>query len=151
MILHYWNQLSKFPLGIGKWFFNFCVRFYVPYTGSIRPTVVELSKGYCRVQMHERRCLRNHLNSLHAAALMNLAEASSGIAFLTTLPPKMKSIVTEFRIEYKKKARGTITGECRCGDVSSQEEKKYFIEAHLKDQSGDTVAIGYATWFVRPA
>lgn len=149
MILHYWNRLSKYPMG--KWFFSFCIRYFVPYTGSVRPQVLEMSRGYCKIQMHDRKCLRNHLNSIHAAALMNIAEASSGIAFMTALPPKMKSIVTEFRIEYKKKARGTLTSECRCEVSPSQEEKKYIVESHVKDTNGDTVAIGYATWFVRPA
>lgn len=148
MILQAWNKLSNFPMG--KWFFNFCIRFYVPYTGSIYPKVLEISNGYCKVQMHERRCLRNHLKSIHAAALMNLAEAASGISLLSGLPPKMKAIVTEFRIEYIKKARGTLIAECKSEVVPSTEEKKYIVESFVKDSAGDVVAIGYATWFVRP-
>lgn len=149
MILHYWKKLSRFPLG--RWFFNLGIRYYVPYTGSIRPQVLTLEKGHCRVQIYERRALRNHLNSIHAAALMNLAEAASGIAFMTALPESMRAIVTEFRIEYMKKARGTLVAECKCEVTPSREEKKYTIESFIKNQEGDIVAIGYATWFVRPA
>lgn len=149
MILEKWNQFSK--TGVGKAVFNRLFHFYVPYTGSIHPEIQELRPGYARVQVKDRKKIRNHLNSIHAAALMNLAEAASGLAFVCGLPKDAKAIVIEFTVEYKKKARGTLTAECNCEVPRTSQEASYTVQAEVKDENGDVVAIGRAKWLVRPA
>jgi uncharacterized protein (TIGR00369 family) len=117
-----------------------------PYTGSIRPRVVTLEPGYCRVELADRRRVRNHLNSIHAVALVNLAEVTSGLALLVTLPGTTRGIVTGLSITYLKKARGQLTAECRCviaPVVGTQEQE---IEADIRDASGDVVARATARW-----
>jgi acyl-coenzyme A thioesterase PaaI-like protein len=71
MILDYWKKFSRYPGG--KLVFGWMLGFFIPYSGSITPEIQELEVGYAKVLMRDRRRLRNHLNSLHAAALMNLA------------------------------------------------------------------------------
>lgn len=148
MILEYWRAFSKWPLG--KSLFNLFFWRYVPYTGSIRPEVLELSPGKARVRIKDRRCIRNHLNSVHAAALMNVSEAASGLAFVCGLPKDARAIVTDFRVEYKKKARGSLIAECDCNPPTTSEKRECRIEAFVKDSAGDIVAIGHATWLVSP-
>lgn len=148
MILDYWHKFSRYPMG--KLFFSWILGFFIPYSGSITAEIQELDKGYAKVLMRDRRRLRNHLSSIHAAALMNFAELTSGLAFITGLGPNMQGIVTQFEIDYLKKARGDLRAESKSDFIDASGPRECQIEAIIRDSSDDIVARGRATWSIRP-
>lgn len=150
-ILEIWRTLKGWPGG--RRIFGFLVGLMVPYSGTIRPRVLELEPGCCRVEMRERRRVRNHLGSVHAVALVNLGELATGLATLTALPPGVRGIVTDLEAEYRKKARGRLTAECRSpvpdleridGSVAQG------VECEIRDGEDDPVAVVRATWRLSP-
>ena len=124
--------------------------FTVPYTGSVRPKVEELRPGFARVSMRDRRAVRNHLRSVHAIALMNLAEVTSGLAMIVGLPEGSRSIVIGLAIEYLKKARGPLSAECTAPSIDASIEREHAIESVVRDAAGDVVARATARWLVGP-
>jgi acyl-coenzyme A thioesterase PaaI-like protein len=147
-LLELWEKLA--PLPGGKWLFGFLLGKKVPYSGTISPQIRALSSGYALVAMRDRRRVRNHLNSIHAVALMNLAELTSGLAMVGGLPTHLRGILTELSIEYFKKSRGTITGECRCEVPTENISKTYIVTVELKNAAGESVCRARATWKVGP-
>src|SRR5690606_20099926 len=81
----------------------------IPYTGSIRAEVEVLRAGYAKVFLKDRPAVRNHLASIHAAALANLAEYAGNLALAYSLPDDARFIVKTLHVEYLKKARGTLS------------------------------------------
>ncbi len=144
-----WKHLS--PLPGGKWLFSKLVGLTIPYTGSMQPRVLSLQKGHAIVKLHDRRRVRNHLKSIHAIALANLAEFTTGLATLTGMPPGSRAILTGLEIEYHKKARGTLEAESISElPAATLEEQSLQVQAKIFDAEGDCVATGLATWLIGP-
>jgi acyl-coenzyme A thioesterase PaaI-like protein len=143
----WWKRLSRVPFG--RRIFSFMIARTAPYTGTIGARCEELSPGHSRWTLRDRRKVRNHLRSVHAVALVNLAEVASGTAMLTALPPGTRGIVTGLSIQYLKKARGTLTAECRCNVPTIAGETRYDVQADVRDESGDVVAQATVNWLLR--
>ena len=145
-----WHRLSRVPGG--KTLFSLLVGWMTPYSGTIGARVAELEPGWCRVTLRDRRRVRNHLASVHAMAVANLAEMASGLAVLVGLPPGVQGIVTGFSISYLKKARGLLTAECRvsAGGLNVTTEQEYEAPVSITDTQGDLVAHATARWRLRP-
>jgi acyl-coenzyme A thioesterase PaaI-like protein len=133
-----WNRLS--PLPGGKRLFDKLLGRVVPYTGSIDPHVEEMRAGYARVYLDDRRAVRNHLRSVHAIALVNLAELVANLALIGGLPKGGRMIITGISIDYLKKARGRITAECQVEVPQTLERREYPIPVSLRDAKGVEVA-----------
>ncbi len=143
-----WLSLKDKPGG--KWLFSRFLGRMAPYTGSILPKVLELSPGHAVVQMEDRGRLRNHLQSIHAVAIMNLGEVTTGLAVICGIPSDARGILTRLSMEYMKKGRGTLRGTCDCAFPSTSEEKEYEVTADIHDLDGDLVARATATWLIGP-
>ena len=143
-----WERLR--PLPGGRALFSRMIGFMIPYSGSIAPRVVELRPGYAKVQMRDRRAVRNHLHSVHAIALMNLGELTTGLAMSLALPDGARGIVTGLSMEYLKKARGLLTAECTAPAFDATVSAEHDFRANIVDEKGDVVARATAHWLVGP-
>jgi acyl-coenzyme A thioesterase PaaI-like protein len=90
--------------------------------------------------------VRNHLNSVHAIALANIAEMASGLAMLSGLPDTVRGIPTAISIQYLKKARGLLTAEARVAIPDVTGDTRYDVTATVKDEAGDEVARATINW-----
>lgn len=128
------------PLPGGKLAFGHLVGRMAAYTGSIGARVVEVRDGYARVDLPDRPKVRNHLRSIHAVALVNLAELTGNLALAYSLPDDARFIVAGISIEYLKKARGTITGVSECPVPPTSERREYEVPVVMTDSAGEVVA-----------
>lgn len=143
-----WRRWSSRPGG--RWAFGRLLGLAVPYAGTISPDVVEIAPGRARVRMKDRRRVRNHLRSVHAAALFNLGEMTANTALTAAQPAGVRWIPIGSTIAYVKKARGTLEAISELGPIDWGKEQDLGGEARILDEAGDLVARVEMTWRVSP-
>jgi acyl-coenzyme A thioesterase PaaI-like protein len=143
-----WDRLERVPGG--KRIFSRLIGRLAPYTATIGAVVQELDAGYSRVTLADRRAVRNHLSCVHAVALANLVELTGNLALAYSLPDDARFIVAGMSLDYIKKARGTITGECKAPPVHSSAKQEYDVRVTLRDEAGDVVVEGTLRTLVGP-
>lgn len=146
-IMRWWDRVQGWPGG--NRLFSFMLGRIAPYSGTIGARVETLRPGYARVSLRDRRRVRNHLNSIHAIALVNLGEIATGLAVLSTIGADMRGIVLGIQAEYLKKARGRLTAvaEFELPELLD-DDTPCEVEASLTDEAGDIVTRVRATWLI---
>ncbi len=143
-----WEMLRTKPGG--KLLFSFLVGRVVPYSGSVGAFVEELRPGYACLTLRDRRKVRNHLGSVHAIALANLGELTTGLAAMAGMPANTRGILRGLEVCYEKKARGRLTSTCTSEVVAPDTNTEYSFEAEIRDQDGDIVARITTLWVIGP-
>jgi acyl-coenzyme A thioesterase PaaI-like protein len=147
-VLSLWRTLS--PLPFGRELFGLVFGRLVPYTGALGARVVSLEPGRARIELRDRRGVRNHLDSVHAAALANLGEMASGLAMTTALPPHVRGIVLSLTAEYGKKARGTLVAAADVTVPAVTGDLEHEVRAEIRDGVNDVVAAVRVRWKLGP-
>jgi len=143
-----WQLLSGRPGG--RWLFSKGLGRVAPYTGTLGARVQLLEPGRCTVLLADRHRVRNHLRSVHAMALANLGELATGLALMNSLPDGTRGILTGFRIDYLKKARGRLLAECRCAVPPDNSRREYELTGEIRDRDEEVVAVVHARWLLGP-
>jgi acyl-coenzyme A thioesterase PaaI-like protein len=146
--LRLWRRLRSLPGG--PWLFAQIFGFLVPYSGSVSPRFRVLEPGHAEVEIRDRRSNRQHLGSVHAIALANAAEQASGLAMLFGLPDGIRGIVTQFSMQYFKKARGTIRAVSRVEVPTVTTDTDFDVIAECIDREGVVVARATVRWRLGP-
>jgi acyl-coenzyme A thioesterase PaaI-like protein len=108
--------------------------------------VLELGDGRARVTLADRRRNRNHLGSVHAVALVNLGEMTSGLALITGLDADVRSILVKISAEYLKKARGTLTATAGIEIPKVTGPVDHIVEAIIRNEAEELVCRVEAVW-----
>ncbi|RZA21396.1 MAG: DUF4442 domain-containing protein [Lysobacteraceae bacterium] len=105
-VLSAYKRISRWPAG--HWLFSRLVCWKAPYFSSIAPRVQLLEPGRGIATLRHRRAVTNHIGTVHAIALCNLAEFIGGLACDVSIPPSMRWIPKGMTVQYLKKATGTM-------------------------------------------
>lgn len=139
-----WRYLDRWPYG--PRIFSYLIRFFNPYTGSLKAQVLELQPGFAKIRLRDRRAIRNHLNSIHAIALLNLGEFTSGLALIAAMDDSLRGIPVHISVDYYKKARGMLTATSYVNLPEISDEVEHTVKTEIKNQDDILVASVHATW-----
>jgi acyl-coenzyme A thioesterase PaaI-like protein len=148
-VLAIWQRLSKLPAG--KWAFSRLVCWKAPYFASVRPRFVSLAPGRCEVRIRKRRAVLNHIGTVHAIAMCNMAELAAGTMTDASVPATHRWIPKGMTVEYLAKAATDLSAvaELNPGQVYGA-ASDVPVTINVRDTAGKTVFRAVVTMWVSP-
>jgi acyl-coenzyme A thioesterase PaaI-like protein len=101
-----YRTLERLPFG--RRVFSVAYQFAAPYFLTIPASITDVQPGVAHAKMLQTPWVRNHLGTVHAIALCNLAEYTMGAVAEATIPPTHRWVPKGMTVEYLAKARGTM-------------------------------------------
>lgn len=136
----------------GPWLFARAICFKAPYFSTIRPRFHVLEPGRCLASLRHRRQVTNHLGTVHAIALCNLAELAAGVMAEATLPAGMRWIPKGMTVAYLKKAVGEMRAEAVPEAEARMADTGYDlpVRVEITDRAGEAVMRARIALWVTP-
>lgn len=111
LVMRMWRKLNGSLFG--RWLFTTMVCFKAPYFATISPRIHVLETGLCEGYIKQRRSIQNHIATIHAIALCNLAELCAGLMTDVSIPADMRWIPKSMTVNYVRKAKGIIRAQAK--------------------------------------
>lgn len=145
-----WTGLSSLPGG--KWLFGALLCLKAPYFSSISPRFLQLRPGCCELAMRKRRKVLNHIGTVHAIAMCNMAELAGGTMTEVTIPPTHRWIPKGMTVEYLRKATTSVVAVARPVEDSPDWDRagNYDVEVLVTDAHGERVFRAVISMWVSP-
>ncbi|MHA6204557.1 hotdog fold domain-containing protein [Dyella soli] len=136
----------------GRWLYGRLISFKAPYFATIAPRFVALEPGRCAVDIRDRRRVHNHIGTVHAIALCNVAELTAGMMTDVTIPPAMRWIPRGMTVEYLAKARGTMHAVAMPMGAATESASGYAwpVAVRVHDDGGQEVFRARIDMWVAP-
>lgn len=135
----------------GRRLFSWLICRRAPYFASIKPAIEALEPGRCVVRIRDRRRVHNHIGTVHAIALCNMAELAGGLATDATIPDSMRWIPKGMTVRYLKKASGPLTATARVPAIAAATDgSELHVPVQVCDAAGEVVFDADITMWVSP-
>ena len=135
--LKLYQSLTHLPLG--KIIFSKILCFLTPYFSSIKPSIKELKINRCVVFMKKRRAVTNHLKTVHAVAMCNMAELAGGLMTEVSLPQGKRWIPSGMTVKYLKKAKTNLIAIADGNELDWDREGEIIVPVRITDDNNELV------------
>jgi acyl-coenzyme A thioesterase PaaI-like protein len=131
------NRFKSLPGGTRLFSLGVCQA--APYFKTIRPHVTEVSPGLVKVFMRKRRAVENHLHTVHAIAMCNMAELAGGLITDVSVPKGARWIPAGMQVQYLAKAKTDLVATSDGRELDWSREGNIVVPVLVHDTEGTLV------------
>lgn len=131
------NRMKKLPGGTRL--FTLAVCRMAPYFTSISPLIEDLQPGYARISMRKQRKVENHLHTVHAIAMCNMAELVGGLMTEVSVPDGARWIPSAMTVAYRKKALTDLVAVAKGEGIDWQSGGEVVVPVKVMDRQHNIV------------
>jgi uncharacterized protein (TIGR00369 family) len=110
-----------------------------PYFSTIDPQFVNMKPGYVEVCIKNRKEIQNHLGSIHAAAMCNVAELVGGMMTEISLPEGKRWIPSGMNVQYLAKAKTDLKAIADGSGIDWTTPGRLTVPVNVFDTDGNKV------------
>ena len=147
-VLAIWNRARGSSLK--RKFFSYMVCRQAPYFSTIRPTFEVLEPGRAEVTMKNRRAVHNHIATVHAIAMCNLAELAAGTMTEVSIPASMRWLPKGMTVRYVRKAETDLRAIATLPVIEEGVAADVPAQVEIRDTAGHVVCEATITMYVSP-
>jgi acyl-coenzyme A thioesterase PaaI-like protein len=131
---------SRIPL-VGRRAFSLGYRLAAPYFLTIPARIESAEPGSATARMSDAPWVRNHLGTIHAIALCNLAEYTMGAVAESTVPGSHRWVPKGMEVKYRAKARGAVraTATLKLPETPLGDRLELPVEVIVRDRADTEV------------
>ncbi len=138
------------PLPLGRRAFTRIVEARAPYFRSIGAEVVALDPARVVVRMRKRRGVENHIGTVHAIAMCNMAELAGGLLTQVNVPAGLRWIPSAMTVRYDAKATTDLEATSESAGLDFAAAGDVVVPVVIRDATGLLVFRASITMCVRP-
>ena len=122
-LVGWFRRLNAFPMGSRA--LDRVLWRVVPFNKMLRPHLVSATREEVRVELKLRKSLHNHLDSMHAAALVSVGEYAQALLIVANAEGLgAEVILARLTVDYLAKARGDVVSTARMTDAARRAVKE---------------------------
>ena len=145
------STLSKLPAPARRHAMSLLLGRIVPFVGTARLSIEEMTEERVTVSVRNRRPNRNHIGQVHAAAMALVAETATGFVVGMNVPDSRMLLIKSMKVDFKKRSQGdmravaTLT-ESQQSDILTLEKGEVLVEVHVTDERHEEPIRCEMTW-----
>lgn len=136
-LVQLFGRLQKLPAG--KTLFTKAVCMKAPYFSSIHPRFEVVEPKFVKVSMPKRHSILNHLGTVHAIAMCNLAELTGGVMTDISIEKNARWIPSGMTVKYIKKATTDLYGIADGRAIDWSKRGDFVIPVQVFNQQDELV------------
>lgn len=143
------SQLLAMFNSVGSQQFSQMISQVAPYFSTIDATMVALRPGYAEATLPFRREVTNHIGTVHAIAMCNLAELVGGTMTDASIPKGGQWIPKAMSVQYLAKATTDLRGVSDGSQIDWSTPGDKQVPVEVFDTAGTKVFSAVITMYVR--
>lgn len=136
------ERLARLPRAVQKPLLGFLIGWNIPFTRTAGLSIENLDTELVRVRLSNRRRVRNHIGTIHAAAAALVAETASGLAIGMHLPDDKVPLLKTMAFRYTRRSAGGLVAEAnltpeQVRDIEMQERGEVKVAVNVWDDENE--------------
>jgi acyl-coenzyme A thioesterase PaaI-like protein len=147
--------LDRLPAALARRARTLLLRRAVPFLGTAKVDVLELTPVECVATVRNRRIVQNHIGSVHAAATALVAETATGMLVGMSVPDSRVPVIKSMKVEFKKRAKGAIKAVAsltpeQVERIRTEEKGEILVAVDVRDEAGTEIVLCEMIWAWTP-
>lgn len=147
--------IDRLPAPLRPWARSQLVGRVVPFVGTAGLRFEELSPERAIVSIPNQRSVRNHIGSVHAAAMTLLAETATGFVVGMNVPDDRVPVIKSLQVEFVKRSKGAMRAVAQLSPedrerMRSEPKGEVLVPVTVTDESGGEPIVCKMLWAWTP-